>query len=66
MYKSTIYGIFSRHVPLKKKYNRANEAPFMSKELHKATKKRLRLRNILLKYRTYTNKKSIEYPKQSL
>ena len=58
MYKSTIFNIFNRHVPIKKKYIRANEAPFMSKELHKAIMKRSRLRNIFLKHRTDTNKKT--------
>ena len=58
MYESTIFNIFNRHVLIKKKYIRANEASFMSKELHKAIVKRLRLRNIFLKYRTDTNKKT--------
>ena len=58
MYESTIFNIFNRHVLIKKKYIRANEASFMSKELHKAFVKRLRLRNIFLKYRTDTNKKT--------
>ena len=39
VYKSTIFNVFNRHVPIKKKYIRANEAPFMSKELHKAIMK---------------------------
>ena len=50
MYKSTIFNIFTRHVPIKKKYIRANEATFMSKELHKAIIKRSRLRNVFLKH----------------
>ena len=54
MYKSTIFNIFS----IIKKYIRANEAPFMSKELHKAIMKRSRLRNKFLKHRTDTNKKN--------
>ena len=58
MYKSTIFKIFNRHVPIKKKYIRANEAPFMSKELHKAIMKRSRLRNKFLKHRTDTNEKN--------
>ena len=48
MHKSTIYDIFNRHVLIKKRYIRANEAPFMSKELHKTIMKRSRLRNINL------------------
>ena len=58
MYKSTIFNIFNRHALIKKKYIRANEAPFMSKELHKAIMKRSRLRNKFLKHRTDTNKKN--------
>ena len=58
MYKSTVFNIFNCHVPIKKKYIRANETPFMSKELHKAIMKRSRLRNTFLKHRTETNKKN--------
>ena len=58
MYKSTIFNIFNHHVPIKRKYIRANEAPFMLKELHKAIMKRSRLRNVFLKPRTDTNKKT--------
>ena len=58
MYKSTIFNIFNCHIPIKKKYIRANKAPLMSEELHKATMKRSRLRNIFLKHRTGTNKKN--------
>ena len=55
--KSTIFNIFDRHDPIKKKYIRANEASFMSKELHTAIMKRSR--NIFLQHRTDTNKKTI-------
>ena len=58
MYKSTIFNIFDLHIPIKKKYNRANEAPFMPKQLHKAIIKRSRLRSIFLKHRTDTNRKN--------
>ena len=58
MYKSTIFNMFNLHVPIKKKYIRANEAPFMSKELHKAIMRRSSLESIFLKHRTDTNKKT--------
>ena len=58
MYKSTISNIFNRHVPIKRKYLCANEAPFESKELYKTIMKISRLRNIFLEYPTDTNKKS--------
>ena len=62
MYKSTIFNIFNRHVPIRKKYIRANEALFMTKELHKAIMKRSRLRNVFLKHRIDTNKKKPQHP----
>ena len=33
--KETILSVFNKYVPIKKKYIRANEAPFMTKILHK-------------------------------
>ena len=56
MYKSTISNIFNRHIPINKKYIRANETLYISKELHKINMKRPRLRNTFLKCRTGTNK----------
>ena len=55
-YKNTIFNIFNDHVPMKKKYICANEAAFMSKESHKVIMKRSRIRNVLLKHRSDTNK----------
>ena len=40
--------IFNRHAPLKTKHVRANDNPFMTKELRKEHMKRFRLRNIYL------------------
>ena len=57
MCKSTIFNIFNRHISMKKKYIRADEAPFISKELHNTIMRRLRLRIVFLKHRTNTNKK---------
>ena len=56
--KSNIFNIFNHPVPIKKKYIRANELPFTSKELQKTIMKRSRLRNKFLKHRTDTNKKT--------
>ena len=39
------------HAPSKKKYIRANQAPFMTKELNKEIMTRSRLRNKLLRFR---------------
>ena len=43
-----------------KKYVRANEAPFTTKELHKAIKKTSRLNEKFLKDRTETNQKNFK------
>ena len=43
-----------------KKYVRANEAPFMTKEFHKAIMKRSRLRNKFLNGRNENNQKKFK------
>ena len=47
--KETICNIFEKHAPIKQKYLRANEAPFMTKEFHREIMKRSRLRNNFLR-----------------
>ena len=37
--KETVFCIFNKHALMKRKYVRANEAPFMTNELHKAIMK---------------------------
>ena len=39
-FKETVFHIFNKYAPVKKKYVRANEAPFTTKKLHKAIMKR--------------------------
>ena len=34
-FKETIFNIFDKHAPIKQKYLPPNEAPFMTKELHR-------------------------------
>ena len=48
-YVSLVMEIFNRHAPLKKRYVRANDCPFITKELRKEHMKRSRLRNKYLK-----------------
>ena len=59
-FKETVFNIFNKYTPIKIKYVRANEAPFMTKELHKAIMKRSRLRNKFLKDRTENNQKNFK------
>ena len=47
MYKSTIFNIFNCHVAIKKKYIRANQAPFMSKELHKNDNEQIKIKKYI-------------------
>ena len=61
-FKETIFNTFDKHAPIKQKYLRANEAPFMTKELHKEIMKRSRLRNNFL--RTKSQEDRLKYNKQ--
>ena len=56
----TAFNIFNKYAPIRKKYVRANEAPSMTKELHKAIMRRSRLRNKFLKDRTENNQKNFK------
>ena len=60
-FKETILSVFNKYAPIKKKYIRANEAPFMTKNLHKEIMKRSRLRNKYLKSKCLTERKKIQY-----
>ena len=50
-------NIVEKHPPLKKKFLRGNQAPFMTKEFRKAIYNRSRLRNKFCKIRTEENEK---------
>ena len=55
LFKESIFCIFNKHAPIRKKYLRANEAPFMTKELNNAIMKRSRYRNKFLKDKSQTS-----------
>ena len=57
----TFNKIVERHAPLKKRFFRGNQAPFMNKELRKAIYTRSRLRNIFLKAPRKKMKRSTKY-----
>ena len=57
-FKKTVFYIFNKHAPMKRKYVRANETPFMKKELHKAIMERSRLKNKFLTNKNEINKSS--------
>ena len=52
----------NKHPPLKEKYKRGNQIPFVTKDLSRAITKRLKHRNNYLKSETDTNR--ILYKKQ--
>ena len=60
--QTNIVNIFNNHAPLKKRYVRANQAPFMNKKLSKEIMTRSRLRDKFLKTKTGENRKA--YNKQ--
>ena len=56
--KESIFYIFNKHTPIRKKYLRANEAPFMTKEVHNAIMKRSRYRKKFLKDKSQTSREN--------
>ena len=50
--------IFDKHAPLKKKYVRANEGPFMTKELKKEIMKRTKLLNIYRRDKSFRSRQA--------
>ena len=61
-YVSLFMGILNKHAPIKKKCIRANEQPFVTKELRKEHMTRSRLRNKLRKDKNKANR--LAYTKQ--
>ena len=54
-YVSLLMEVLNRHAPIKTKYLRGNNQPFMTKELRKEHMKRSRLKNIYLNNRNEAN-----------
>ena len=62
VFVNTFMGIFNKHAPLKSKIIRANDNPFMTKEIRKAIMIRSKLRNQLNRKKTLSCK--MAYNKQ--
>ena len=60
-YDKTI-KFLNKHAPIRKKYKRGNQMPFVTKDLSKAIMKRSKLRNNYLKNKTDGNR--MPYKKQ--
>ena len=57
-FQSIFMETFNKLAPLKAKYVRANNAPYMNKSLNKAIMTRSRLKNKFIKYPTHQNKET--------
>ena len=55
-FENVCIRVLNRHAPMKKKYMRANNSPFMNKKLSKAVMNRSRLRNKFLNNPTRENR----------
>ena len=53
--QQTFMNVLDTHAPMKRKYTRANQAPFMNKFLQKAVMNRPRLKNKYLRNKTSEN-----------
>ena len=57
-FDAIVTKVLNKHAPLKTKYLRANDGPFMTKALRKAMMHREKLRNRCIKSRTEKNLKA--------
>lgn len=57
-FKETIFPAFNKYLQSKKKYIRANDAPFMTKKLHKVIMKRSLTKNKFLKSKSLIDSKN--------
>ena len=57
-FKRNIYNILETHAPLKKRYVRANQGPFMNKKISKEIMKRSHLRNKFLNSKSDIDRKA--------
>ena len=62
IFENVFMNIFNKHVPIKLKYIRANDGPFMNKELRKEIMIRSKLKNIF--NREKTDASFLAYKKQ--
>ena len=57
-FMKAVFRIFIKHAPIKRKYFRVIEAPFMTKDVLKAIMKRSKLRSKFLKSRKLSDRKN--------
>ena len=59
-FMKTLFHIFNKHIPIKRKCIRANEALFMTKDFHKSIMKRSKLRKKFLKSMNLSDRKDLQ------
>ena len=57
-FMKTVFRIFIKHAPIKRKYFRVIAAPVMTKDIHKAIMERSKLRSKFLKSRKLSDRKN--------
>ena len=57
-FKTALDEAIQRHAPIKKRFVRANEAPFINKKINKEIMKRSRLRNKFLNTKSDIDRKA--------
>ena len=62
LFKNTVFHVFENYAPLKKKYVRANQSPFINRKINKEIMKRTRLRNKFFKTKNESDRNN--YNKQ--
>ena len=62
LFKNTVFHVFENYAPLKKRYVRANQSPFINRKINKEIMKRSRLRNKFFKTKNETDRNN--YNKQ--
>ena len=63
-FKETILSVFNKYALVKKKHIPANEASFITKNIHKEIMKRSRLRNKYFKSKSLADRKNYNIPSQ--
>ena len=58
-FEAVVMAVLNEHAPVKRKYIRANDGPFMAKALRKENMHRTKLRNRYNDHRTEENPQSI-------
>ena len=60
IFKTTLNEVVQRHDPIKQRYIRANQAPFINKKINKEIMKRSRLRNKFLNTKSNIDRKAYD------